>query len=144
MNLTNFLHLLDDHHIDIWVYEDDLLVGMKDDNDLPDSAHDHILIHRQQIRKRLLNNAFARSRNWNVANFGEVYCYQYSSTGYVFIERNEDETVDVYRCKLDKHQQAANIKGLHENIQFAIAYQKAKSFLKWFYSKNPELKKGKY
>ncbi|MBB6447043.1 hypothetical protein [Bacillus benzoevorans] len=144
MNLTSFLHFLDDHHIDIWVSEDDLLVGMEEGNALPDSAHDYIHAHRQQIRKRLLNNIFAQSRQWNVANFGEVYCYHYSSTGYVFIERNEDETVDVYRCKFDMHQQATNIKGLHENIPFAKAYQKAKSFLKWFYSENPHIKKGKY
>lgn len=144
MNLTSFLHHLDDYHIDIWVNEDDLLVEMRDGHDLPDSAHDYILANRQQIKRRLLNNAFAYSRSWNVANFGEVYYYQYSSTGYLFIERNEDETVDVYRCKFDKLQRATNIKNLHENISFYEAYQKVKSFLKWFYSKNPHLKKGKY
>ncbi|TSI07654.1 hypothetical protein [Lysinibacillus sp. BW-2-10] len=145
MNLTNFLHSLNDYHIDIWVSNnDDLLVGMEVGNNLPESAHDYIQSNRQKIKKRLLNNAFARSHNWNVANFGEVYCYQYSPTGYLFIERNEDETVDVYRCKFDKHQQATNIKNLHENISFYKAYQKARSFLKWFYSKNPHLKKCEY
>lgn len=144
MGLTKFLHYLDVHRIDIWVSEDNLLVGMEEGNNLPDSAYDYIQANRQQINKRLLDNIFAQSKNWNVANFGEVYYYQYSSTGYVFIERNEDETVDMYRCMFDKHQQATNIKGLHVSIPFSIAYQKAKSFLKWFYSKNPHLKKGKY
>lgn len=144
MDLTSFLHHLDDYHIDIWVSEDDLIVGMAEGIELPDSLRNYIQAHRQQIKKRLLNNLFARSRNWNVANFGEVYYYQYSSTGFVFIERNKDETVDVYRCKFDKHQQATNIKGLHENIPFSKAYQKAKTFLKWFYSENSHLNKGKY
>lgn len=144
MNLTNFLHHLDLQHIDIWVSGDDLLVGMKEDNNLPDFALDYIQTNRQKIRRRLLNNEFASSRNWNVASYGEVYFYQYSSTGFVFIERNIDETVDVYRCKFDKYQRASNIKGLHENIPFAKAYQKARAFLQWFYSKNPHLKTGKY
>lgn len=144
MDLTTFLHYLDNHYIDIWVSGDDLLVGMEEGIDLPDYARNYIQDNRQQIKRRLLNNSFAQKRNWNVANFGMVYCYQYSSRGYVFIERNEDETVDVYRCKFDKHQKAINIRGLHENIPFAKAYQKAKSFLNWFYSENPHLKKGKY
>ncbi|TXL67466.1 hypothetical protein FHP05_00125 [Cerasibacillus terrae] len=144
MDLTRFLHQLDNHRIDIWVSGDDLLVGMEESIALPDSTRNYIHTNRQQIKRRLLNNTFAQERNWNVANFGEVYWYQYSSSGYVFIERNNDKTVDVYRCRFDKYQKATNIKGLHENIPFAKAYQKAKSFLKWFYSKNPHLKKGKY
>lgn len=143
MDLTSFLHHIDDYNIDIWVSEDDLLIGMVEGIDLPDNLRNYIQVNRQQIKNRLLNNLFARSRNWNVANFGEVYYYQYSSTGYVFIERNQDETVDVYRCRFD-NQQATKIKGLHENIPFAMAYQKAKSFLKWFYSENRHLIKGKY
>lgn len=144
MDITTLLYHLDDHQFDIWVSEGDLLVGMQAGTDLTDKLRNFIQANRQQIIRRLLNNTFASRRNWLVANLGEVYSYQYSSGGYIFIERNEDETVTVYRCMFDRENKAANIKGLLENIPFAQAYQNARALLKWFYSKNPHLRNGKY
>ncbi|MYL47637.1 hypothetical protein GLV94_18515 [Virgibacillus halodenitrificans] len=140
MNLTSLLQHLDCHNIDIWVENGELLVGMEQHTSLPDDIHEYIQVNKKVIMKRLLNNSFARSRNWIVGNYGEVYSYQYSLTGYVFIERNKDETVDVYRCKFDTNLHVTNIKGLHRNIRFSTAYQKSKSFLKWFYGVNNHLK----
>lgn len=144
MDITTLLHHLDDQQIDIWVCENDLLVGMQAGTNLTDEARNFIQANREQLKERLLNNTFIQSRNWLVANFGEVYYYRYNSGGYVFIERNKDETVHVYRCRFDKDNRATNIKGLQENIPFAKAYQNAKAFLRWFYSKNPHLQNGKY
>lgn len=144
MSLSNFLLQLDRNRIDISVENSELLVRVEENTSLVNNVHEYIQVNKKVIIKRLLNNSFAQSRGWIVANYGEVYCYQYSSTGYLFIERNEDETVDVYRCKFGKDYKAINIKGLQKNIPFSKAYQKSKSFLKWFYRENHNLNNRKY
>ncbi|MEK4951675.1 hypothetical protein NST12_15355 [Bacillus sp. FSL W8-1127] len=139
MTITEFLHHLETNDVDIWIDNSKLYIGSERDFELP-----KFKANKEALKKRLLNNEFTKSRGWLVGNFGEVYAYQYSLNGYVFIERNEDETVNVYRCQFNQDGKTINIKGLRERISFSEAYQKAKAFLDWFYSKNPSLRKGSY
>jgi hypothetical protein len=144
MNITAILHYLDNERFELWVEDGELYAGMEEEKEFPSQIYEFIQANKQAIKLRLMNNVFAKEKGWLVVNFGEVYAYQYSQSGYIFIERNRDETVDIYRCKFDQHQKAADIKGVCTNISFSEAYRKAKAFLDWFYSENPHLKKGKY
>jgi hypothetical protein len=139
LTITEFLHHLDTHNIDIWVQDSEIFIRMDTNIPLPDMNKE-----KKALKMRLLNNQFAKQRGWLVGNFGEIYCYQYSDSGHIFIERNPDESVNIYRCKFDLYGKPTNIKGYHEGISFSEAYQKAKAFLDWFYAKNPKLKRGTY
>lgn len=139
MTISAFLSYLDLHHIDLWIDSSEVYTEMDRSIQLPKLSET-----KEKLRKRLINNEFMRSRRWLTGNFGELYAYQYSRNGHIFIERQVDESVDVYRCQFNKDGKAINIKGIHEGIPFSEAYQKAQAFLNWFYSNNPDLKKGRY
>jgi hypothetical protein len=142
MTLTSFLHYLDNNSVDLWVENNKLYAGAE--KELPHAIKEYAKDNRQALKQRLLDNDFAKSRSWLVANYGEVYAYRYSSSGYIFIERHSDETVDIYRCRFNENGEATDIKGLHEGVTFSLAYQKVKAFLDWYYTKNPHMLKGYY
>lgn len=139
MTITEFLSYLDTHQIDIWIEDSQLYTSIYNIVKLP-----NIEEIEEKVKKRILNNDFSKSRGWLVANYGEVYCYQYSFNGHIFIERNLDESVDIYRCKFNPEGKVVHIRGLQEGISFSEAYQKAKAFLDWFYSSNPNLRRNLY
>ncbi|MBT2641737.1 hypothetical protein J7I80_05840 [Bacillus sp. ISL-41] len=139
MTITEILYYLDLHDIDCWVVDGE--VYLDTNNSIPLPNIDEI---KKNLKLRILNNEFAKSRGWLVAHFGEVYQYQYSLNGHLLIERNPDETVDVYRCRFDVSGKATHIKGLSEGIPFSEAYQKAHAFLDWFYLNKPQLTRRRY
>lgn len=86
---------------------------------------------------RLCENLVATNYGWLVSNFGDVYSHQYGLQNYVFIERNFDGSVDVYRCRFNKDHKADNIKNLGTHVNsFQEARDLAANFLDWFYSKS--------
>lgn len=113
MTITEYLHYLNDQNIDITSDYGQLLIGNTSAITVPNFNH---------LKNRLQNNLFMKSRGWLVANYGEVYSYQYSARGYYYIERNLDETVNIYRCRFDKDGKVTAIKGWHESIPFSEAY----------------------
>lgn len=139
MKITEYLSFMDDHDIDLWIDGSEIYTGMECLIELPELCET-----KEKLRKRLINNEFMRSRQWLTGNFGELYAYQYSKNGHIFIDRQLDESVDIYRCQFNKDGKAINIKGIHEGIPFSEAYQKAQAFLNWFYTNNSDLKKGRY
>lgn len=136
MMITEFLHCLDTQHKDIWFENNDLFIGLNANIKLPELKQE-----KKAIKLRLLNNQFAKQQGWLVGSFGDVYIYRYSASGYIFIERNPDETVDIYRCKFNLDNKVHQVKNLNQGISFSEAYIKAKHFLDWFYSVNPHLKR---
>lgn len=140
MRITDFLHYLDTDYIDIWVADGNLMINTNDSQygKLPESAD-----VQKAIKYRLLNNQFAQERGWLVGNFGEVYTYQYGTDSFIFIERNDDETVDYYR-RTFKNGKVHQTTGVISNITFSDAYLQAKNSLDWFYRRYPPNKRRIY
>ncbi|MBE3553585.1 MAG: hypothetical protein IMW85_00935 [Thermicanus sp.] len=91
-----------------------------------------ILDNKTELLKRIRENATARKAGLLVYNHGEFYEYQYGKRAFLYIERQSDGTVNVWRENyLPDHNDPYKVKVVAKGVSFERGLKEAEGFIRW-------------
>jgi hypothetical protein len=108
---------------------------------LTDDLKQQLIDSKDGIIRRLEENIAAKSMQWMIHDFGEMYGNQTSPTSELCIFRNDDQTFTVWRGTWRPGEQKPfSEKTIVNHVSFQEAFDRANNYRNWITNKNKQRK----